>query len=166
MRAGASTERVRTARARRPSPTSAGWGTRRASPAALLSLYYQSVGRGASLLLNVPPDRRGLVHETDLASLEGLPGWCARPSKTNLAAKAGITASSVRGNHRRFDPRNLLDGDPESYWASDDAATNPEITLDFGRPVRFNLLRPRERLPLGAAACPALSELGLYVEAS
>lgn len=35
----------------------------------LFDLYLKSVGRGANLLLNVPPDRRGLIHENDSASL-------------------------------------------------------------------------------------------------
>lgn len=29
----------------------------------LFDLYLKSVGRGANLLLNVPPDSRGLIHE-------------------------------------------------------------------------------------------------------
>ncbi len=37
----------------------------------LMELYYRSVGRGAGLLLNVPPDRRGLLDDHDVASLEG-----------------------------------------------------------------------------------------------
>lgn len=41
------------------------------SPKNLLDLYFNSVGRGASFLLNVPPDRRGRIHENDVAALEG-----------------------------------------------------------------------------------------------
>lgn len=39
------------------------------SPQQLFDLYLKSVGRGANLLLNVPPDRRGLIHENDAAAL-------------------------------------------------------------------------------------------------
>ncbi|MBL7749709.1 MAG: alpha-L-fucosidase, partial [Chitinophagaceae bacterium] len=39
--------------------------------ATLFDLYLKSVGRGANLLLNVPPDRRGLIHENDSAALIG-----------------------------------------------------------------------------------------------
>jgi alpha-L-fucosidase len=35
----------------------------------LFDLYLKSVGRGSNLLLNVPPDRRGLIHENDSAAL-------------------------------------------------------------------------------------------------
>ena len=39
------------------------------TPAQLMDLYFKSVGRGGSLLLNVPPDRRGRLHENDAGSL-------------------------------------------------------------------------------------------------
>jgi len=35
----------------------------------LFGLYLKSVGRGSNLLLNVPPDRRGLINENDSAAL-------------------------------------------------------------------------------------------------
>ena len=35
----------------------------------LMDIYYKSVGRNAVLLLNVPPNRRGLVHENDAKRL-------------------------------------------------------------------------------------------------
>lgn len=38
----------------------------------LFKIYLESVGRGANLLLNVPPDARGLIHENDIISLKGL----------------------------------------------------------------------------------------------
>jgi alpha-L-fucosidase len=38
------------------------------SPKGLFQLYLKSVGRGANLLLNVPPDPRGLVNENDSAA--------------------------------------------------------------------------------------------------
>ena len=42
------------------------------TPAQLIDLYYKSVGRGANLLLNVPPNRQGLLQEEDVASLRDL----------------------------------------------------------------------------------------------
>ncbi|MGH2553896.1 MAG: alpha-L-fucosidase, partial [Chitinophagaceae bacterium] len=41
------------------------------SPKKLFEIYLQSVGRGANLLLNVPPDTRGLITEKDSAALMG-----------------------------------------------------------------------------------------------
>ena len=41
------------------------------TPEQLFNLYLKSVGRGANLLLNVPPDGRGLINENDSAALIG-----------------------------------------------------------------------------------------------
>jgi alpha-L-fucosidase len=43
------------------------------TPEQLMDIYYRSVGRNGVLLLNLPPDRRGLIHETDAANLGGIP---------------------------------------------------------------------------------------------
>lgn len=39
------------------------------SPGKLFEIYLKSVGRGANLLLNVPPDKNGRIHESDSAAL-------------------------------------------------------------------------------------------------
>ncbi|MBC8065857.1 MAG: alpha-L-fucosidase, partial [Chlorobia bacterium] len=39
------------------------------TPEQLMDLWEKSVGRNGALLLNVPPDRRGLIHENDVKSL-------------------------------------------------------------------------------------------------
>ena len=36
----------------------------------LVNIYFQSVGYNSVLLLNIPPDRRGLIHEVDVARLK------------------------------------------------------------------------------------------------
>lgn len=61
------------------------------TPETLMDLYFQSVGRGGSLLLNVPPDRRGLIHENDAASLAGFGQRLRSTFRTNLAAGAKVT---------------------------------------------------------------------------
>lgn len=38
----------------------------------LLDLYFTSVGRNSKLLLNVPPTRAGVLHQTDVARLAGM----------------------------------------------------------------------------------------------
>ena len=54
------------------------------SPNTLFNLFLKSVGNGGNLLLNVPPDRRGLFHETDSASLVGFAALREKAFKTNL----------------------------------------------------------------------------------
>ncbi len=45
--------------------------TRVKTPEQLFALYLKSVGRGATLLLNVPADREGLIHAQDSAAVMG-----------------------------------------------------------------------------------------------
>jgi alpha-L-fucosidase len=119
------------------------------TPRELLDLYYKSVGRGASFLLNIPPDRRGLVHENDEASLRGFRRLVDATFGVDLARGARATASNVRGGDARFGAGNVLDGKRDTYWATDDAETTPALVLDLGRPVTFNVASLREHLPLG-----------------
>jgi len=116
-----------------------------------VDLYYASVGRGASFLLNLPPDRRGRIHEHDVNSLREFRRKIDATFATNLAAGARVTASNSRGNgsDRRFLPGNALDGKRETYWATDDGLATPSLTIDLGREVSFHVVRVREYLPLG-----------------
>jgi alpha-L-fucosidase len=120
------------------------------TPAQLMDLYYHSTGRGGCFLLNLPPDRRGLIHENDAASVKAFHSMIKETFKENLAAKAKAAASNVRANDAKaFGPRNLLDGDRYTYWSTDDAVTTPEVTFDLGKMMRFNVVRLRENIKLG-----------------
>ena len=118
-------------------------------PSALADLYFKSVGRGASHLLNVPPDRRGRLNEADLISLRGFGEWWKATFANNLARQARLKPTNVRGGSARHAPENLLDGDPSTYWATDDSVTTPELRLEFPQPVTFNIVCLREYIRLG-----------------
>ena len=60
----------------------------------LTDLYFQSVGRNANLLLNVPPTREGLLHETDVRNLRAFGGRLDELFRTDLAAGARVARSS------------------------------------------------------------------------
>ena len=117
-------------------------------PEQLVDLYYKSTGRGASLLLNVPPDRRGQLYEDDVASLRRFGEMIEATFANNLASGAKVTAMS-RGNDPKFNPANLVDGDRYTYWTTDDSVTTPEVVLEFDRPITFNVIRLRENIRLG-----------------
>lgn len=119
------------------------------SPADLLDLYYRSVGRGAGFLLNVPPDRRGLLHESDTASLAAFGKKLRATFERNLAAGAKVSASNTRGKARMFAPGNLLDASRDTYWSTGDGVHTAEVVLEFGAPVTFGVVRLREYIALG-----------------
>jgi alpha-L-fucosidase len=99
--------------------------------------------------LNLPPDRRGLIHENDVKSLREFRRLLDAAFAKDLAQGAKATADNVRGKDPRFAAGNVLDGKRDTYWATDDAVTAAELVLDLGKPVTFNIVRLREHLPLG-----------------
>jgi len=115
----------------------------------LLKIYYESVGRGCNLILNIPPDRRGQIHENDVKALRAWHRILAATFAVDLARGAKATASHTRGDDRRFAAANVVDGKRDTYWATDDAVPAAELVLDLGKPVTFNVVRVREYLPLG-----------------
>jgi alpha-L-fucosidase len=116
------------------------------TPRQLMDLYYRSVGRGGSLLLNVPPDRRGLLYENDVASLRDFGAIVRGTFRENLAARAKTRASNMRGG---FGPQNLLDGDRYTYWATNDSVKTAEVEFTLPGETRFNVVRLRENIQLG-----------------
>jgi alpha-L-fucosidase len=115
----------------------------------LVELFYQSVGRGASLNLNVPPDRRGRIADADIASLKEYRRIIDQTFAMNFARGGTITASNTRGNAPAFAAANMLDGDRKTYWATDDEVHTPEFTVTLPKAVSFNVVELREALPLG-----------------
>ena len=113
----------------------------------LLDIYYQSVGRGANLLLNFPVDNRGLIHEQDAEQVLKLAGQLKMDFAEDLAKGKAILASSVRG--RKFKATNLTDGNPETYWSTPDSVKKASVEIDFGQETTFNRLLVQEYIALG-----------------
>lgn len=68
------------------------------SASTLFNLFLKSVGNGGNLLLNVPPDRRGLFHEADSASLVGFAALRKKAFETNvLAGLTPLTKTNAAG---------------------------------------------------------------------
>jgi alpha-L-fucosidase len=64
------------------------------TPEKLTDIYFNSVGKNSVLLLNVPPDKRSLIHNNDIRSLKGMKKTLDKTFRNNLLAGA---ASKVSG---------------------------------------------------------------------
>lgn len=117
------------------------------APRQLLDLYYKSTGRGASFLLNVPPDRRGLIHENDAASLTAFGKALRATFEKNLLAGAKWKSPQSRGG--AYGEKHLTDGNRETCWAARDGATEVELTAAMPRAAGFNVIRLREQIRFG-----------------
>jgi len=119
------------------------------TPGQLFDMYLTSVGRGSVLLLNIPPDRRGLIHENDIRSLQGFRQILDSVFADNLAKNASVTASSYRGKSKQFAPGNLIDGNKETYWATDDDVVTGSFEIEFEEPQTVSYILLQEYIPLG-----------------
>jgi alpha-L-fucosidase len=115
----------------------------------LFEIYLTSVGRGALLLLNVPPDRRGVLHENDVASLKAFRAKLDETFSNNYAKHALITASNVRGNSSEFKADNLLDNNRETYWCTDDNVQGANLEILLKKTYQLNYLVLQEYIELG-----------------
>jgi alpha-L-fucosidase len=112
----------------------------------MLDIYYRSVGRNSVLLLNIPPDRRGLFHENDVARLRELRAVLDDTFKTNMAACKPVKADNTRAGHS---PAMITDEDPTTYWTPDEGRTTGSLEIDLGTPVTFNRAMLQEQFTLG-----------------
>lgn len=116
----------------------------------LMDLYLYSVGRGGSLLLNVPPDRRGLLHEIDADNLQQFGEHLRITFAHNLTAGATVEASQIRGDDvAKYGPQRLIDGDKWSAWVTGELQKTPEAIIHLPETRTFNLISLREDIRLG-----------------
>ncbi|WP_273274781.1 alpha-L-fucosidase [Roseivirga sp.] len=113
----------------------------------LLDIYYKSVGRNANLLLNLPVDRRGIVHENDVAALMEFRKVLDETFDNNLAAQAKASASAERG--KGFEAVQAIDNSTDTYWSTPDGEIQSTLTLDFDEAITFNRLMLQEYIALG-----------------
>ncbi len=119
------------------------------SPEALLDIYLTSVGRGSTLLLNVPPDKTGRINQRDVDALSGFRKLLDETFADNLARGANLSASEYRGKSRRFHPENATDSDKETYWATDDETTTGYLEIDLGSAKEVSYVLIQEYISLG-----------------
>ncbi len=119
------------------------------SPQELIDIYYKSVGRNAVMLLNMPPDQRGLISDYDIKVLKEFRGILDETFKTNLAKGAMATASDYRLNSAEFGPDNILDSDNDTYWAADDDRRSATIEIDLDSITTFDRIMIQEPIRFG-----------------
>jgi alpha-L-fucosidase len=119
------------------------------SPEKLFDIYLTSVGRGSTLLLNVPPDKRGLLHDADIKALRGWRKLIDSAFAVDFARRSEVRATEYRGGNSRFSPANTTDGNKESYWTTNDETRSASLEVELGdvRSVKYVVLQ--EYIKLG-----------------
>ena len=114
------------------------------SPKNLFEIWLTSIGRNAGLLLNIPPDTRGLFNENDVKSINEFGKYLKDNLKNNLLDGATVTASDYVPN---FGPQNLTDKQEETYYKS--SKNSAVIEDSFAKDKTFNTVVIEEMIEFG-----------------
>jgi len=109
----------------------------------LLDIYYGSVGRNCVLLMNVPPNKKGLISQSDVDTLMKWSKIVRKTFKKNLAKGASI--HSEDGVHAEA----LLDGDYKTYWTTQNKDTSATIVFNLKGKKTFDVLLLQEEIRVG-----------------
>jgi alpha-L-fucosidase len=115
----------------------------------LMDLYYNSIGRNGTLLLNFPIDTKGLIHPTDEKAGIEFAKAVKEAFAVNLVEKKKATATNVRGNSSNYGAIKAIDNDANTFWATDDNVKTASLTINFGKPTTFNRFLAQEYIRLG-----------------
>lgn len=113
----------------------------------LTDLYYKSVGRNATLLLNFPVDTTGRINPIDSARAVTWHQCVKQELANNLLAGIVPEATNTRGT--RFSPALITDNLYDTYWATPDGITTATLTFKLKEPQAINRLLIQEYIPLG-----------------
>ena len=107
----------------------------------LVDIYYTSVGRNGNLLLNLSPDKRGLVPDNQLEALRGTAEILRETFAVDLAAGGRMTADA---SNPANPPALASDGDLDTWWEAAPGRTNGAITLALPEAVTFDVVSLQE----------------------
>jgi alpha-L-fucosidase len=116
----------------------------------LIDVYYNSIGNNGVLLLNISPDRNGVIPEDQIQSLLQLKKFIDCSFHSNLAAEAKVTASEEAPTHKA---EFILDQDKMTYWTTDGVwdinRSSASITVDLGQCKTFDNVMVQEYIREG-----------------
>jgi alpha-L-fucosidase len=115
------------------------------SPEKLFDIYLKSVGRGANLLLNVPPDKRGLIHDIDSAALMNFKKLREESFATNLL-KGADSYYEFSQKDLHYKPLLLRGFDTTSAYYG---INLQNFIVQLAQPVKTNCIVLREAIHLG-----------------
>lgn len=113
------------------------------TPKTLNDIYYTSVGMNSVLLLNIPPDKDGLINAADVKNLQD---WAAMRKQifgTNLLTGAIMTCSNGTGT------KNITDGRYNTWFTTRGNDTTTTIVCTLKKSATFNVLSLQENISVG-----------------
>ena len=116
-----------------------------------MQTWESTIGRSVNLLLDVPPDTRGLIPDKDAQTLRGFREIREYFLDRNiLSPNSSISASSVWANDSTtFGPGKVLDGNSSTYWAPSSSFTTGTLEVDLNGTYVVDAFIVQEHIALG-----------------
>ena len=135
--------------------TDRGWfwhqGETPLTPARLFQMYLETIGRNSTLILNLPPDVTGSLPAATVNSLHGMGELIRQRLTKDFARQAKIQVTEVReaGKNRDYEAKNMIDGNKDTYWATNDGTATATITLNWKSPKTVRYVELMEYIKKG-----------------
>ncbi|MEU7882843.1 lectin [Microbispora bryophytorum] len=117
------------------------------SPTELLEMYYGAVGRNCNMLLNISPNRQGLLDQSATDTLSQFGSAVSQTFGTNLAAGAGAANDSGTSASTGHTPGLAEDGNLDSSWQP--TGTTGGLVLTLPSTQTFDVISVQEDLNIG-----------------
>ena len=112
------------------------------SPEKLLDIYFSSIGRNSVLLLNIPPDTRGMINENDIKALNGLKFKIDQIFAINLVKGAKFESDGTN-------TKSLTDNNNSTFWTTKAGQETGYISIKTNKPQSVNVLALQENIRIG-----------------
>ena len=113
------------------------------TPRKLIDIYYNSVGKNGVLLLNIPPNKQGLICKNDVASLVEWNRLRKNIFKKNLLKRARISCSNG------VNVAHLTDNCYNTWWTTLGKDTTATIDIELDKEKDLNLVSLQENIRIG-----------------
>ena len=107
----------------------------------LVDIYYQSVGRNSNWLLNLSPDKRGLIPDLQVANVRSMNRIVSDTFATDLAKGAKLVADTSSAQHA---PEAALDHNLDTWWEAAPGHDAAVLTLTLPRMTAFDVVSLQE----------------------
>ena len=138
--------------------TSKGWfyhdGETCFTAAKMFATYLKTVGRNATLILNFPPNKAGVLPDADVNNLKELGQMLKDRLGNDFAREAGVkieaTETRANGATKTYKADNMIDGNIDTYWAAPDGKTSDiTITVTLPQEKTLHYVMMQEYIQLG-----------------
>jgi alpha-L-fucosidase len=107
----------------------------------LMDIFYTSVGRNGNLILNLSPDKRGLVPDNQLDALSKAAQIINETFATDLSAGGKVRAENSNATNSAA---LALDGNLDTWWEAASGQTNGSVTLTLPKAITFDVVSLQE----------------------